>query len=727
MRYTWLFIVILLLVSRLAMLTFANSGIIQADVNVAYYPANVVITQFSAPSSVSKGAPITFVAVLDNIGQMASGNVVATVSVSGPSPSSLTEDIGPFYASQNKTLIISMGNATASPGIYTANLIAEYFSGNTAEVSSNTLQYLVTGGSQTGPGPGGGASGGIGVGGGTFKPTVSILNNTCYAISNLTTPDFATVTFTTGSFNIRANFISPTSAGVTINNGSSYDLFVNTPVSISKTSSYNYSLLLENISYIPAVHTLVLHLCSNPTNPALENVTTTFQQGSQQAQQSNLVTPMPQLYLTFMPVISDLIQGFQSISNIGVQNLENFAETVTVSVPSTFSNLVSVSYKNVVLSPKQSLAISILFNATGGVSPGTYLIPINITTNSSGRSTTQTEYISQTVFPNTADQPIVLNQINLINNTQAMSGIIEVKSPQSKNFSGLVLTTVIPPGIAKNISDISTFGINATVEESRGSFDILWHLDSLPANSTVYGYYSIKHLMSQSQVQLRYAQNILVQPSQVTPNQVLKALNVEVPTMYVNSTSTIHAKVFYTGVKRGEVTFTLSGPTSQSIFNSTQTFNVTPNSYVYANFGVRPNSTGTLSMNLNVSTQGLSVNYPVVALVLYNGQQAQGNTIAELLLQDILNSNLIVYLLAILILVLIAGASYMLLMKFLENRKMFKDTGAFGKEQSAARPGLGKRVRVGRTERKENLGARHHKNRTREKKRRAGKKVRSKG
>jgi hypothetical protein len=390
---------------------------------------------------------------------------------------------------------------------------------------------------------------------------------------------------------------------------------------------------------------------------------------------------MPQLFVNYIPLISNIISGFESLSNIGVQNLENFAETVSVSVPPAFSNLVSVSYKNVVLSPQQSLAISVLFNAPSTLAPGMYIIPINITTISGGRSTTQTEYVSQTIFPNITNQPVVLNQINLVNNTKAASGIIEVTSPPSENFSNLILTTVIPPEIASNLSDISTFGINATVKKIvNDGFEITWHLKELPAGSTVYGYFSIRNLSSQAQIQLRQIQDILVQPSTVVQSQVLNILNVQVPTMYPNSTGTVQVMAFYTGVQPGQVKFRLDGSTSATILNSTQTFNAIPNSYVYANFGVRPNVAGTLSLDLNASTQGISVHYPVIILVLQNAQQAQGNAIETSLIHSILNSNLIVDLLAIFISVLIVGLLYLLIVKPLRRRAEVGQTDAVEKD-----------------------------------------------
>lgn len=182
----------------------------------------------------------------------------------------------------------------STPGAFTYNAVAvdtgtsAYFTFNSVPSSlvnvASPPPTTTISNTNNGGGGGGGGGGGV-VGGGTFKPAVSAFNSTCYQIINLTTPDYAVVNFANVSFNIRANFISPTDAGITINGTASYTLYLNSAIPILDTAAYNYTLELTGISYIPAVHTITLRACSisriqpntnvpsNATNRSTSNTT----------------------------------------------------------------------------------------------------------------------------------------------------------------------------------------------------------------------------------------------------------------------------------------------------------------------------------------------------------------------------------------------------------------------------------------------------------------------
>lgn len=134
-------------------------------------------------------------------------------------------------------------------------------------------------GSSGGGNPGGSSSGSSNGGSGAFKPTVTPLSGGCYQIVNLTNPDFAIVNVSGGLFNVRANFISPTGAGITIDNANSYTLSPRTPVAIGSKGGINYTVELMNISLVPAVHTITLNIC-----PAASNTTTNTTSGSKSKQ-----------------------------------------------------------------------------------------------------------------------------------------------------------------------------------------------------------------------------------------------------------------------------------------------------------------------------------------------------------------------------------------------------------------------------------------------------------
>ena len=138
-----------------------------------------------------------------------------------------------------------------------------------SSTSSTTASTTIT----TSPTPGSGSSGGGGAsaGGGSQKPSVIELDNGCYQVTNITSPDYAIVNINGSSFYVRDNFVSPTDTGVTINNQTHYTLYFNSNYSISKNSRYNYTISLKRISYLPIIQTVVLDICAAP----VQNITST--------------------------------------------------------------------------------------------------------------------------------------------------------------------------------------------------------------------------------------------------------------------------------------------------------------------------------------------------------------------------------------------------------------------------------------------------------------------
>ncbi|MCL5427889.1 MAG: YncE family protein [Candidatus Marsarchaeota archaeon] len=233
--------------------------------NGNYLPANVsntfvinkapLITLMASPSQITIGSAVTLVATITG----GTGPYTIVYYSSAGSPVG-TGALG--TSSGSNTLVFTPG----STGTFTFNAVA-IDKGTSAPFIFNSIPSdPVTVSSAPSPSRpssnGGGGGGGGVVGGGTFRPAVSTINNTCYLVSNLTAPDYAVVNFTGISFNIRANFISPTDAGVTVNSTSPYTLYPNNTISILNTAKYNYTMKLTGISYIPAVHTITLAVCT---------------------------------------------------------------------------------------------------------------------------------------------------------------------------------------------------------------------------------------------------------------------------------------------------------------------------------------------------------------------------------------------------------------------------------------------------------------------------------
>lgn len=99
------------------------------------------------------------------------------------------------------------------------------------------------------------------------------LNNTnvgtygiCYLISNLTQRDALPVPINGTTFHLTVNFITPTTAGVSVNN-TAYTLNQSSLQGLLNTSSYRYTIELMSIYYIPIEQTITLEMCSTGDAP----------------------------------------------------------------------------------------------------------------------------------------------------------------------------------------------------------------------------------------------------------------------------------------------------------------------------------------------------------------------------------------------------------------------------------------------------------------------------
>lgn len=120
-----------------------------------------------------------------------------------------------------------------------------------------------------GGGGGGGAIIGGGGGGGSFLPTVlNILNG--YKILNFSEENAELLNFSGSKIRVTENFITPTSAGVSIGNTS----LTLMPYQKRPFTAANSSMFIEllNISYLPIIHTIILEVV-NQKNTTAPNAT----------------------------------------------------------------------------------------------------------------------------------------------------------------------------------------------------------------------------------------------------------------------------------------------------------------------------------------------------------------------------------------------------------------------------------------------------------------------
>ena len=326
------------------------------------------------------------------------------------------------------------------------------------------------------------------------------------------------------------------------------------------------------------------------------------------------VTAIPSLNFTAVPFYTTIATGKSSIGALGFSDPTPDPEYVNVSIPLQYSNLASVSARSVYIKPGQSLSISVLLTAPAGVPPGLYVIPLNITTTVvNGQSASQVEYIALNVYSSNATLPILTQQIDLMNSTRTASGIITlVATPNS--IKNAMLMTVLPQGVARSVDDLRAFGLPYNITLSNGKYVIRWDVAGIQASGTVYAYYTISNVTQQGA--LLSSQNLLAAPTQPSPQNLLKMLDVSIPTAYTSSMDNVTADLLYTGTAAQRVTVDLTAPPGTTVQNPTYSINASPNQLIRAVFAVKTGrGPGTVLLTLYASTNGGNLTYSLPLVV----------------------------------------------------------------------------------------------------------------
>ena len=304
--------------------TYANNTVEQVSI------ANITTSSLPAISNKEK------LLILNISATYSSNPNITTNAIIGYSCNIPTSKISPYILTNGTWSEINSYSVSSSKCNISFNIPEDPIIGIFETTSSSSPSSSSGGGGGATGGSSGSSSGsGAGGGGGTFKPSVINLNSTCYLVTNLTNPDFAVVNFTGKSFNIRANYISPTGTGITID-GLQYTLSPNSTEIIGGTASYDYIIRLLNISYIPAVHTIASNICVVPLpGKKILNVTTL-----PNMENTGRSTTLYNTTNNNLSIIINSTKGHQSIINYE-KTLSVFSINSTKGIPS--STLLSIT------------------------------------------------------------------------------------------------------------------------------------------------------------------------------------------------------------------------------------------------------------------------------------------------------------------------------------------------------------------------------------------------
>ncbi len=346
------------------------------------------------------------------------------------------------------------------------------------------------------------------------------------------------------------------------------------------------------------------------------------------------IVPIPSLLVSSVPLYINMLSGSSTISSISLKNTASSQETISISVPNQFANVFSLSANNITLSPAQSINIEIAVNASSSLPNGQHIIPVQIKATTIGGSTTQTEYVGLSTYQNYSDNPLAINQMNMINDTSMASDVLGIRPLQGQNSSSINIQTIIPAALVDNVSQIHSYGMASSTQFIKNAYVITWYPSKLPAGAETYGYYTINNPRNQGL--LNSIQNVVVATSLPSTKDILRLIGQKLPIFYTNTTGTVQIEMLYTGIVSQPIYISLFGSQSISVLNSTQYVNATPNELITTTFEILPNSAGTGILDLYAYAIGanMSASFPVLtlpkAVSYYTASQGTQTPISQL-------------------------------------------------------------------------------------------------
>ena len=424
------------------------------------------------------------------------------------------------------------------------------------------------------------------------QPVISKSNNT-YTISDLAQANKISLDINNTHLEVVGGAVNKNSTTIYIS-GTQYTLYPNSSVAI------NGSLL-----YVKLVNT---------TYPKLgrRSVSLFFGVAGQ---------PSPtQLFgLNYLPSFTSINNNQGTQLQLNIKNIYNEPEEISFNAPNAFPGSIAFSANTIYLEQNKSVTVSLQFNPDAGVPPGLYYVPVTITsTTVGGVNNKETQFLAFRIKNTTSSTPYASTQITLINDSQTISGVIQVYGYPDRNLTNTTLITTLPSSIVANISDIKTYGLQNNITVVNGTYVINWDVSYIPKGNSAYAYFTVQRPISTASVVFIQNKLIPFAPSQKPANSSdVSILSIYLPTFYTNSTGSVNVRALYRNATSGLVTFTLTGPSGIVIQNATQTVNASLGQTLNRSFGIvsGPNI-GTLILELHVSAKGanLEQNLPIVII-----------------------------------------------------------------------------------------------------------------
>ena len=338
---------------------------------------------------------------------------------------------------------------------------------------------------------------------------------------------------------------------------------------------------------------------------------------------------LPGLSLGALPISASAVVGQGTYAQLDFVSNSSYGENVSLSVNKSFSGLLSLSQVQGYLPPGGNLGVQALFQSSANTTPGTYIIPVNVSIRpaSGGASKSEMIYPEFSLYQNSYGIQL-LGQSYLLNSSSTESGIIEIINNGNATINNATLSTLLPLRSAENLSSISAYGMPNNISLTSEGYAINWRVSSLPRKRELTAYYNI---YKPSDITLLvHPQNIFTEASPIVSSSVIRVLDLGASSFYPNSSGDIYTSLLYTGVSPSAMNIYLTGPTGFSIYSPSANFSVTPNQEVSKKFYINVgNSTGTSVFYMYVSAGGYNSTYSIPVVIISPEGGARPNQTAS--------------------------------------------------------------------------------------------------
>jgi hypothetical protein len=234
---------------------YSSNSASTVTITVNYNPALDITANPSSPVTIEVGQSVTV-------------GAVATLGTGMFTYNYISSGCGGLSGSTN-SVVFTPSAPESCTFTFTVNDIYTSNSASTATITVN-------------PAPGiGGGIGPSGTGGPSGPAVTKFGQNStsCHRIANFTRPNSETFALNGTAFTVTASSITPASATLIVNNRT-YVLALNQSVDLGSRNNYEYAAKLENISYLPVLHSVDVEVCSmpmaaTPSTPANTTMQTT--------------------------------------------------------------------------------------------------------------------------------------------------------------------------------------------------------------------------------------------------------------------------------------------------------------------------------------------------------------------------------------------------------------------------------------------------------------------